>query len=96
MFYNEVHSLYHHICTYFRTEEKSRLYILVLWSFLPMGIFLPSMLLWEGMEMFFGLWSFEHFLYWMKEGRFAEFVKAFLYVIPAMILHSASIVIWVC
>lgn len=84
------------ICRRFATEQRAQFFILLIWSFLPTGLLLTSILLREGMEMFFGLWSFERFLVWMQEGRPSDLVKAFVYVIPAIILHSASVALWGC
>ena len=84
------------ICRRFGTTQRAQLFILLVWSFLPTGLLLTSILLRESMEMFFGLWSFERFLAWMQEGRGCDIVKAFVYVIPAIILHSASVALWGC
>lgn len=44
--------------------------------------------------MFFDLWSFERFLYWMKDGGKRYLAEAFLIVIPPIILHSAPAALW--
>lgn len=84
------------ICNRFKTTSNARLFILLIWSFLPTSFLLTSIMLRESIEMFFGLWSFERFLAWMQEGRAGDLVKAFVYVIPAIILHLASVALWGC
>lgn len=82
-------------CYFFQVKDKTSVLIYILWGFLPTGILLSSILLRESMEMFFGLWSFECFVYWMKCGRKKYFLAAFFCVVPAVILHSASVALWV-
>lgn len=82
------------ICRRFHVKENIGILICAVWSFLPTGILLSGILMRESAEMFFGMWSFERFLYWMQEGRKKYCVQAFFYVLPAVILHSASVALW--
>lgn len=82
------------ICQRFQVTESMGNMVCAVWSFLPTGILLSGILLRESAEMFFGMWSFEKFLQWMHEGKKRYCVEAFLYVLPAVILHSASVALW--
>ena len=83
------------ICSRFKVAENNRNIIYAIWALLPTGILLSGILMRESAEMFFGMWSFERFLYWMQEGRRKYCIQAFLCVVPAVILHSASVALWV-
>lgn len=82
------------LCHHFKVKKTSKTWIFILWGFLSTGILLTSILLRESMEMFFGLWSFERFIYWMESGKKRYCVEAFLFVLPAAVLHSASVALW--
>lgn len=82
------------ICSMFHTKNNMRTFIYTVWSFLPTGILLSGILLRESAEVFFGMWSFQYFLIWMKDGRWKSVIQAFICVVPAIILHSASAALW--
>lgn len=83
------------ICSRFQVRDNRRNLIYAIWSFLPTGILLSGILLRESAEMFFGMWSFERFLCWMGNGRRKYCIQAFLFAAPAIILHSASVALWI-
>lgn len=82
------------VCNRFKVRQSKRAFIYAIWALLPTGVLLSGILLRESAEMFFGLWSFEYFLYWMQDGKRRYAVQAFVCVVPAMILHSASAALW--
>ncbi len=82
------------VCHRFQMKENKKSIIFILWTLLPTGMILSGILLRESAEMFFGIWSFERFLCWMQEGDRKYSIQAFIYVVPAILLHSASVALW--
>ena len=82
------------ICKRFCVKVNVEIFILTIWAVLPMGILLSSILMRESAEMFFCMWSFERFVLWMQEGKIRYCMEAFCYVLPSIILHSASVALW--
>ncbi len=83
------------ICRRFQVKNSACQAIGAVWALLPTGVILSSILLRESAEMFFGMWSFERFLIWMQTGRWKYCLQAWICVVPAIILHSASVALWV-
>ncbi|MCI8881344.1 MAG: phospholipid carrier-dependent glycosyltransferase [Clostridiaceae bacterium] len=83
------------ICDLFHVSEHSRLLACGLLAFLPNNIILSSILLRESMMIFFDLLGMYYMVLWLKNGRRRYLLLAFLAPIPAIILHTASIGMWV-
>lgn len=83
------------ICYQFYVPVHHRLIACGLLAFLPNNIFLSSILLRESIMIFFDLLGMYFFIRWMKKGKFNCLLLAFLAPIPAIVLHTASISIWV-
>ena len=82
------------ICDSFGVGEKYRLIPYMIAAFWPNWIFLSSILLRESIQIFFDALSFSFFVSWMRSGKRGKLACAFLAVIPAMLLHMASVAVW--
>lgn len=83
------------ICEQFHVPGPNRIAAYALLSFLPNNIILSSILLRESMMIFFDLWGMYYLIHWMKKGRLYYLILAFLVPTPAIILHTASIGLWI-
>ena len=83
------------ICKEVQIKKKYQVWILAFISFLPNYICLSSILLRESFMIFADTLAFLCFIQWMKKGAFSNFILAFLCVLPAVIMHSVSVGMWV-
>lgn len=82
-------------CRIFDVPGRCRTFILAFISFLPNYICLSSILLRESFMIFADTLAVYCFIRWMRESRTVLLVSAFLAALPAIILHSASIGLWI-
>lgn len=83
------------ICDVLDICRKYRFITVALFGLLPNYLCLTSVLLRESIISFFILFSFYYLLKWMQGGKKTHIVRAFLIAIPAIILHSGSIAVWI-
>lgn len=83
------------ICKQVQIKNIYRIWIMTFVSILPNYICLSSILLRESFMIFADTLAFWCFIQWMKHGRVYQFALAFLCALPAVIMHSASIGMWV-
>lgn len=83
------------VCEILEIKGKYRFMAVSLLGLFPNYLSLTSILLRESIISFFIFFSFYYLLQWLKKGERMSIVKSFLIVIPAIILHSGSVAIWI-
>lgn len=82
-------------CKLFHVKEKCVIFIMAYLALLPNYICISSILLRESIMIFLDTWGFYLCLKWMKKKLFISLIMAFVVTFPAIILHSASIGLWI-
>lgn len=79
----------------YQVREKYVTWVLLFICFLPNYICISSVLLRESAMIFFDAFSFYLFLGWMEKNKIVYMLGAFLGAVPAIILHSGAMGMWV-
>lgn len=79
----------------FQIERKYKTWVLAFLSLMPNYICLSSILLRESFMIFADVLAVYCFICWMMEDKITYFILAFVSALPAIILHSVSIGLWV-
>lgn len=75
-------------------EEKRYYLLLLVHCFMPTGVLLTTEMLRESIMMLFMALSFCSLLRWMESGSSKHLITSLLLAVPAIALHSVSVVLW--